>query len=257
MKKLLSSAILVLAVASNLLAQQNNPDANAPFTCGQSQVTDHDGNAYNTVQIGEQCWMKENLRVTCYSDGTPIELSFFTNFDTPYRYLPHNNESLVPQNGYLYNWIAVVRDRLSSSSANPSKVQGICPNGWHVPSDAEWTQLTKYVASKSENNCGNGKDYIGKALASTTGWEKSNIKCSTGYHQEENDATGFSAMPSGIYTDFNQYDKFGGYCCFWSCTQEDRGKAFYRGIRYDTEFIYGTSTTYIKTNGCSVRCLRD
>lgn len=256
MKKILSLAILVLALNASLMAQQNN-SAPSKFICGQSQVTDYDGNAYNTVQIGGQCWMKENLRSTCYSDGTPITLSSVTDFNTAYRYLPHNNESLVAQYGYLYNWIAVVRDRLSSSSAIPSGVQGICPVGWHVPSDAEWTQLTKYVTSQSENICDNGKDHISKAMASTTGWEKSNIKCSTGYHPEENDATGFSAMPAGIFTDFNQYDKFGGYCCFWSCTQEDKGQAFYRGIRFDTEFIYGTTTTYTKEYGCSVRCLRD
>ena len=81
--------------------------------------------------------------------------------------------------GLLYNWKAVTRNS-SSSSSNPSNVQGICPTGWHVPSDAEWTQLTNYVSSQSEYVCGNDEENIAKVLASTTGWNISTNTCAVG-----------------------------------------------------------------------------
>ncbi|MBR4535035.1 MAG: hypothetical protein IKO62_00075 [Bacteroidales bacterium] len=111
-----------------------------------STVTDYDGNIYYTVQIGSQCWMKQNLRTTHYANGASIALGSSTSTTTAYRYYPNNNSSNVSTYGYLYNWPAVMHGA-SSSSSNPSGVQCICPNGWHVPSDAEWVQLTNYVRS--------------------------------------------------------------------------------------------------------------
>ena len=126
---------------------------NQPCT-GATTVTDFDGNIYNTVQIGQQCWMKENLRTIHYSNGTYIPLGSSTSTTTAYRYYPNNDQSNVSTYGYLYNWKAVMGDS-SSSSRNPSGVLGICPIGWHVPSDSEWTRLTDYVSSQSQYVCGN------------------------------------------------------------------------------------------------------
>ena len=112
---------------------------------GIPTLTDIDGNVYNTVQIGSQCWMKENLRVTKYANDTTIPLWNSTNFSTVYRYYPDNDSSNVSTYGYLYNWAAVMGGS-GSSSTNPSGMQGICPAGWHLPSDAEWTQLTELPA---------------------------------------------------------------------------------------------------------------
>ena len=99
-------------------------------------VKDYDGNTYNAVKIGEQVWMAENLRTK----------KVFTLYDPEWaRIAPDFNESNVAKYGYLYRW-EVLMGRRFPSSANPSGVQGICPNGWHVPSDSEWTQLADYIS---------------------------------------------------------------------------------------------------------------
>ena len=120
---------------------------------GAATVTDIDNNTYTTVQIGTQCWMRENLRTTRYADGTSIPMGNSIS-ETSCRYAPDDNKSKVTKYGYLYNWPAMMHGSRSSDS-NPSGVQGICPDGWHVPSDAEWTQLTNYVSSQSEYVRGN------------------------------------------------------------------------------------------------------
>ena len=110
--------------------------------CGGSvTVTDIDGNTYSTVQIGNQCWMAENLRTTKFADGTSISLAISSNgsASVAYRYYPNSNSDNVLRYGYLYNRKAATKG--TNSSANPSGVQGVCPNGWHLPSHAELKQL--------------------------------------------------------------------------------------------------------------------
>lgn len=132
---------------------------------GNPTVTDYDGNVYNTVQIGNQCWMKENLKTNHYSDGTSISLGTATSTSIAYRYYPNNNSANIDDYGYLYNWKAVRRNSTSSDS-NPSNVQGVCPTGWHVPSRSEWLQLISYVGSQSSYVCtSNSSSYVAKALA--------------------------------------------------------------------------------------------
>jgi len=107
-------------------------------------VTDYDGNTYNTVQIGNQVWMAENLKVTHYSDGTEIQLvedksAWETLSHTDKAYCYYNNISSNGKTyGALYTWAAVMNGA-GSSNTNPGRVQGVCPDGWHLPSDAKWT----------------------------------------------------------------------------------------------------------------------
>jgi len=218
---------------------------------GIQTLTDVDGNTYNTVQIGTQCWMRENLRVTKYAIGTTIPLGTSTSITTPYRYNPNNNSSNVPTYGYLYNWAAVMGGSVSSS-ANPSGVQGICPTGWHVPSDAEWTQLTDYVSSQSQYVCGSDSTLIAKALASQIGWDNSSGS-ELGDMPSNNNATGFSAMPAGEYNGF--YFGFSRYAFFWTATQYDYFLAYYRNLYYLRPRVkrYEDHKDY----GFSVRCVRD
>ena len=188
-----TSRLLIDNVVANGTTEVNT-------SCPHS-VTDVDGNVYNTVQIGSQCWMKENLRTTRYADETEIPVGSTTSYTEPYRYAPNYDDSIVPFYGYLYNWAAVMHGAASSDD-NPSGVQGICPDGWHVPSDAEWTQLTDYVSRQSENVCIDtiGGSYIAKALASNTGWNNySYSTCAVGYNRSSNNATGFGALPAGYY----------------------------------------------------------
>ncbi|MBP5650378.1 MAG: fibrobacter succinogenes major paralogous domain-containing protein [Bacteroidales bacterium] len=232
-----------------------SPDSTDGQPCpGAATVTDIDNNTYNTVKIGNQCWMKENLRTTRYANGVNIPMGSTDSWtDTdPYRYVPDNNSSNVSTYGYLYNWPAVMHGA-SSSSANPSGVQGICPNGWHVPSDSEWTQLTNYVGSQTQYQCNNSSNYIAKALASTTGWNSDTYTCAVGNNPGTNNATGFSALPAGNYCYGNCYN-FGGYAKFWSAT-ESYGNAYTRTLYYTSAGVEGYSSD--EFYGFSVRCLRD
>lgn len=217
-----------------------------------STVTDYDGNTYSTVQIGSQCWMKQNLRTTHYANGTSIALGSSTSTTTAYRYYPNNSSSNVSTYGYLYNWKAVMRNS-SSSSANPSGVQGICPNGWHVPSDAEWTQLTNYVGNQTQYQCGSSSNNIAKALASTTGWNGSSNTCAVGNNPSSNNSTGFSALPAGYY--YGGYYHFGYDAFFWSASEDNVNNAYHRSLGYNGASVYGSYST--KPYGFSVRCVRD
>ena len=216
-------------------------------------VTDIDGNVYKTVKLGNQVWMAENLRTTRYANGTTIPLGTTTSYDVAYRYYPDDNSANVSTYGYLYNWAAVMKGA-SSSSANPSGVQGICPDGWHVPSDAEWTELENYVSSQSQYVCGGDEDYIAKALASEEGWNSSTDNCDVGYNPIANNATGFSARPAGYYFGFYYY--FGNYAFFWSATQDGSYYAYGRYLNYYYAYVYRNYNS-LKYSGYSVRCIRN
>ena len=219
---------------------------------GAATVTDIDNNIYNTVQIGSQCWMKENLRTTRYADGVTIEAGSSTSTTTAYRYYPNNDTNTVSTYGYLYNWPSVMHNT-PSSSTNPSGVQGICPTGWHVPSDSEWIQLTDYLNSRLEYQCGGHTNYLGKALAATTGWSSHGVSCTVGYNPSTNNASGFSALPAGYY--YGYHINFSYYANFWSATAIDGNNAYYRYLHYTHVSVFSfTKETYY---GYSVRCIRD
>jgi uncharacterized protein (TIGR02145 family) len=219
-------------------------------TCGT--ITDIDGNVYNTVVIGAQCWMRENLLVKRFANGTSIQLGSSVSYTTPYRYNPNNNASNVPTHGYLYNWPAVMNGAIGSSS-NPSGVQGICPTGWHIPSDAEWIQLTDYVSSQSSYFC-IADTNIAKALALTSGWNSSTDICVVGNNPSTNNATGFGTVPAGFQEERYYFD-FGSYALFWSATEYSDTFAYYRVLGYNYATVKRNS--YGKNGGFSVRCLRD
>lgn len=197
--------------------------------------------------------MKENLRTTHYADETEIPVGSTTSITEFYRYAPNYDDSIVPLYGYLYNWAAVMHGAASSDD-NPSGVQGICPDGWHVPSDAEWTQLTSYVSSQSEYLCGENTSNIAKALASNTGWNISNTACAIGETQESNNATGFSAVPAGAFYAMFYYT--GNETYFWSSSQDGILDTKYRGLTYYSEGVFSGYGEY-QVYGFSVRCLRD
>ena len=222
--------------------------------CTSAKAVDYKGNYYNTVQIGNQCWMKENLRTDYYADGTYIYTSSSSGSTTSsYRYDYSSSSLTLEQRGYLYNWAAVMHGE-SSSSANPSGVQGICPSGWHVPSDAEWTQLKNYVGSVSSYQCSGNSTYIASALASTTGWQSSNqYYCCPGNTNSSNNATDFSAFPAGYWN--NDFYKSGEETDFWTSTQGNSNLAKCHFIWHDDNLLYATS--HNQSYGHSVRCVRN
>ena len=179
------------------------------------------------------------------------------------------NMENVPRYGYLYNWPAVMHGA-SSSEANPSGVQGICPNGWHVPSDAEWTQLTDYMKTQPTYMAGGNADHLAKALSATWGWGSSAEPYAPGYESSAepdapgnnpstNNATGFSVLPAGEYNFDNYYGGFNGgfgYRAYlWSTTETYGYNAYSRYLNYDYADVYRNYSNM--DNGFSVRCVRD
>ena len=224
---------------------------------GTPSVTDVDGNMYSTVQIGDQCWMRSNLRATHYADGTAIPIGNSSSNTDPYYYDYSNQRFMLRERGYLYNWPAIMHNQ-SSSNTVPSNVQGICPNGWHLPSYAEWTELENYVKSQSQYRCGGNSNDIAKALASTYGWKNYNniISCLPGTDTATNNATGFSAIPAGVCAYGNLSSCYEN-CFLWSATDNGNGSttAWYRRLHNgNTNFPIGRD---VKSHGCSVRCLKD
>jgi uncharacterized protein (TIGR02145 family) len=218
---------------------------------GMATITDYDNNIYNTVQIGNQCWMKENLRTTSYSDGTPIEQGTDTSRTTAYWYYPSGNSDNMSTLGLLYNWAAVMRGS-ASSSENPSGVQGVCPTGWHVPSDAEWTELTDYVSSQSEYACNGTSIYIAKALASTTGWNSFSSNCTVGNTPSDNNATGLGIVPAGYYSG-NYNAATTAYCS--SATEYNENYVYNRNIGFFSSTV--NRGNLAKYTALSVRCIKD
>ncbi|HAM09756.1 MAG TPA: hypothetical protein DCP74_05660 [Bacteroidales bacterium] len=201
-------------------------------------VSDWDGNVYNTVQIGTQIWMSENLKTTSYRDGTPIPLvtdnTVWSILTTP-GYCWYNNDAATYKATYgaLYNWYAV--DPLSNGGKN------VCPTGWHVPTDTEWTDLTAYLG---------GEVVAGGKLkeTGTTHWTTPN----TGATNE----TGFTALPGG-YRDFfdGAFYDIGLIGVWWSATEFGATDAWYRYVFYNNSFVYEGNVS--KKDGIPVRCVRD
>jgi uncharacterized protein (TIGR02145 family) len=131
------------------------------FLCGTSTIADFDGNTYNTVLIGTQCWTKENLKVTKYNDGTAITLDATQTSPTDGTsltwqnrlagaYTIYGNESSTGANvtnyGFLYNWYAAK----GISATGSVSYKNLCPTGWHVPSDSDWNKLVKFIHSGAD-----------------------------------------------------------------------------------------------------------
>ncbi len=250
----------------------SQPETDAQPCAATPTVKDIDGNVYNTVQIGTQCWMKENLKTTKYADGTLISLGKQHSGEREgamFRYYPGNKESNVSIYGYLYNWYAVVRNNPDKAHLT-SPLQGVCPTGWHVPIQAEYDTLAAYLSNYPKYVCNSPDAFkvtgmtsydITKALASTKLWQAHEEKCTPGYQLSTNNSSGFSALPAGGYEYWEEVPYSDGgigiNCSFW-CRDEDpdSGTGYVFGFNNMNQDMWlGTSNE--KANGCSVRCLKD
>lgn len=223
------------------------------FTCGSSTVNDVDGNNYNTVQLGTQCWLKENMKSTHYSDGTAITFgSTNTSSAQGYYYYPNNIQSNMSEYGLLYNYRALAHGAVVTED-DTTLVQGICPIGWHVPSNAELQTMLTYVSSNSSFLCNNSSANIGKALASLTGWNTSTATCSPGNSPSSNNTTGFGLQPAGMF-ESGSISEFGSYAELSTVTTDDDNfKAYY----LYSGGLYLVSINYSFDKAASVRCIRD
>jgi uncharacterized protein (TIGR02145 family) len=213
---------------------------------GKTFTDARDGNVYLTIEIGDQVWMGENLRYLPSVVG-PVTGSA----TTPYYYVvgyqgTDTAEAKATSNyttyGVLYNWPAAMAGE-ASGTANPSGVRGVCPSGWHLPSDAEWTELTDYLG---------GETVAGGKLkeTGTTHWITPNI--------DATNESGFLALPSGYrrgWSGGGVFENTGTAGYWWAATEKDAENAKMRSVlNYGGEVSnYGFS----KALGYCVRCVKD
>jgi len=193
----------------------------------QQTVTDYDGNIYETVIIGEQIWLKENLKSLHYSDGTPV----------PDVVAYNNDDSLGVIYGLLYSWNAVM------NGSNQPGDQGVCPCDWHVPTDEEWTVLENYLGGSSVAG-GKMKE------AGTEHWLPPNT--------DATNSSGFTGLPAGEFDAYFNPNKFWllhTAAVFWTSTQTNQSQALERYLSYD-DAVCGRLAWY-KVMKYSVRCVKD
>lgn len=283
MKKIfVISATILLSLLTFSRCNHNNGEDNGNDNIDQCALVDVDGNCYDTVHIGNQVWMKSNLRTTHFRDGSAIPVGGNNMSDTdPYCYTDVSIDTLEYAGWNIPNYDIYVHGLYYNASAVHDN-RGLCPTGWHVPSDAEWIELGRYVLTHYDtyfdflHNYGDEyyeeyaedfeglqelDDYfpIAKTLASQTGWvydylEESEI--SPGWNFEYNNSTGFSAYPAG-HCYGNDLAFLGFHAYFWTSTScEDYNNCTWSlGFNYFDPSVYRGEAE--NSMGNPVRCVRD
>jgi len=213
-----------------------------PFFINGDGVIDIDGNNYNTIILNRYTssgpnrkkgpeWMKTNLKTTRYQNGSLIATDLDNTSwskDTSGAFSIYNNVSSNNNTyGKLYNFYAV---------ANPL---GLCPVGWRIPSDAEWTTLENFLG---------GKNIAGGLLKAVSGlWASPN--------KGAQNLSGISALPGGNRNDAGNFNVNGNYGYWWTSTKKNSSEALYRSVDYNNINSYTDETK--KQNGFSIRCIKD
>lgn len=225
---------------------------------GIDKVFDIDGNEYRTIRIGEQIWMAENLKVTRYPNGDAIFLikdstSWDALADTDKAFCWFDNDTLnFTKYGALYTWSAAMNGA-ASCDYNPSWVQGVCPDGFHLPSEAEWQEL-EVSLGMSEAEAGSTwrerGESVGQKLkeSGTLHWQWPN-DCAT-------NESGFTALPGRHREHNGRFWKAMGYDAgyFWSSAERNDSQAWIRDLEYN---CYILRDGLDKKSGFSVRCVED
>jgi uncharacterized protein (TIGR02145 family) len=221
--------------------------------CG-APISDIDGNIYNTVLIGAQCWTKENLRVRRYNNGTSIlfdttggsggSSSTWQNLTRgAHTIYAHDSTATTPSNrtkyGYLYNWYAA-KGIYTTGTITPTDTLNICPSGWHVPTDTEWTTLTTELGGES---VAGGKM---KSIGTVSYWNSPN--------EGATNLSGFSALPGGYRINNGSFNNLSNSAVFWRATQ-DANNAWSSRLDYNSDDV--SRISYEKQLGASIRCLKD
>lgn len=189
------------------------------FNTNTAIVTDYDGNNYQTILIGDQTWMAENMKATHYSDGTAVPLVENNTMwdaltETGKAYCWNDNNSTTGETyGALYTWAAAMNG-LAGSDINPSGVQGVCPTGWHLPSDSEWKQMEIHLSmtqTEADKEGWRGTNEGGKLKETgTTYWNSPNTGATN--------TSGFTALPGGNRYDYGAFFNVGSSALFWTAT---------------------------------------
>jgi uncharacterized protein (TIGR02145 family) len=205
-------------------------------------VKDADGNIYQTVTIGNQVWMVENLRTTHYRNGDPIpritEINDWSNRNSG-AYCEYKNEVTNSQAyGMLYNWYVITDKR------------NICPKGWHIPTDEEWHELVSYLDSvASINNSIVESKRAGGMLKEngTLHWSTPNVGASN--------TSGFTGLPGGTRIHNGYFNIISKYGYYWTSSEKGSDLAWFRVLDYDNSGVLRFQG--FKRNGFSIRCIKD
>jgi uncharacterized protein (TIGR02145 family) len=217
-KKVKLSAVLVLSFVLTTIHAQT--------------VKDIDENIYKTLTLGTQTWMAENLKTTKYRNGDVIKTTTSSKdirdeVAPQYQWASEGKESNVTTYGRLYTWYTVADNR------------GICPIGWHVPTDADWSALTTFL----------GGEVVAYSKLKESGeihWNK--------YDTGTNE-TGFTALPGGLRSSRGPFIDIGESCYWWSSNESGPADAWCRQMNYNMYSVY--RFLYLKRNGLSVRCIKN
>jgi uncharacterized protein (TIGR02145 family) len=228
--RIMKNVFLVIMVV--LIVGCSKDSAEAPPT-----ITDIDGNVYETIVIGNQTWMKTNLNVSKYQDGTPIpevtDPVEWANLTTGawcyYDYISSNGEEY----GKLYNWYAVAGVYDNASLNNLSLRKKLAPTGYSIPTDAEWTTLTSFIGSEA-----------GEKMKHVD-WS-SDLKVANG--------SGFTALPGGVCISNGDFHFFGYYGYWWSSTGIDLNVAWNRSLGHNSTIVCKSYDD--KNYGFAVRCIK-
>ena len=193
------------------------------FSSQGQTVSDYDGNVYQTVTIGDQVWLDENLKSLHYSDGTMI----------PDVKAYNNSSSNANLYGRLYTWDAAM------NGSTQEKTQGACPDGWHIPSEGDWKTLAQHLG---------GFPVAGGKLkeSGTEHWNSPNT--------DATNSSGFAALPAGEH-DTEKFQLLNEYAVLWSSSGGSGSWANYFYLAFDDAELH--SNLYDKTFYYSVRCIKD
>ena len=226
-------------------------------TWDEGEFADYDENVYPSVVIGEQTWMKKNLRVRHYADGRAIPEVLVDWLELPagtkaYCW-PYNDSTNADPYGALYTWSAAM-DGAGSNDSNPGEVQGVCPDGWHMPSDQEWKELELFIGMNPAEvdsvgfNRNRGEGFGGRLKeVGYLHWRNPNTQA--------NNYTGFTAVAGGNRQIDGNFRSLKRNATFWTSTEFDESSSWTRGLNYNNSNIGRNSTSM--GNGASVRCIKN
>jgi uncharacterized protein (TIGR02145 family) len=224
--------VILIALVLNLSCGDDTSSSNEIDQNETGTITDVDGNIYQTIKIGNQWWMAENLKVTHYSNGEMIpnvtDSIDWINLTTGAWSCYNNDTTNFETYGCLYNWYAV------------SDTRDIAPIGWHVPTDDEWNTLLSYLGEYTWGNK--------MKVADTTYWAGPNAGATN--------ESGFSALPGGMRHEGGyKWLRYSAY--FGSASPSNNHGIFYVELDYNS--TGGTSGYYYQNEsfGYSIRCVKD
>ena len=220
------------------------PAGDKKITADMVECVDGDGNNYPVVKIGTQTWMAKNINTSKYMDGTTIP---YMSTKEDWAAIPDNNSGrgygyIREEDADLYGALYTYGSAVKGTQFSGSHIQGVCPNGWHIPSDAEWKTLANYLG---------GTYYAGDKLKSkgVTLWKESP-------NSVGDNSSGFDALPGGYRRAYDGASvSIGYYANWWSSNQYNATYGYYCRLAYSSSNV---SLSYFeKTYGFYVRCLKD